>query len=238
MFGLGFDCNFQNMNQVQRPKTKAPRPTPSNIAAIILAAGRSSRMGAFKPLLPFGPKTVIQTCVDNLRRGGIELLVVVVADGPRAADLHAHLKDSNVILAVNPAVESEMSASVACGVLAVPTATKAVVIIPADQPAVPDEVVSAVIAEWKKGARLVKPTTDGRGGHPVLVDLFFRAELLRLDPERGLKALFTDHEAEVVRREVNSNFIARDMDTWDDYCALHEQVFDVAPPELRECEQD
>jgi len=131
-----------------------------------------------------------------------------------------------------------MSASVACGVLAVPKTTKAVVIMPADHPAIPGEVVRSLTDEWKNGARLVKPTTGGRGGHPVLVDLFFRAELLKLDPERGLKALFTDHEAEVVRREVNSNFIARDMDTWDDYCALHEQVFDVAPPELRECEQD
>jgi molybdenum cofactor cytidylyltransferase len=219
---------------VQRPKTKTQRPKPNNVAAIILAAGHSQRMGAFKPLLPFGPKTVIQTCIDNLRSGGLETVVVVVANGPPAADLKAHLKDSNVIFAVNPAAESEMSASVACGVLAAPQTTKAVVIIPADHAAVPGEVVSSLIGEWKKGARLVKPTAGGRGGHPVLVDLFFRAELLKLDPERGLKALFTDHEAEVVRLEVNSNYIARDMDTWDDYCALHQEVFGVASPELRE----
>ena len=41
-----------------------------DIAAIVLAAGRSQRMGAFKPLLPFGPKTVIETCIENLRGGG------------------------------------------------------------------------------------------------------------------------------------------------------------------------
>lgn len=210
----------------------------NDVAAIILAAGRSSRMGAFKPLLPFGPKTVIQTCIDNLRRGGIEVIVVVVADGSDAADLRAHLKDSNVIFAVNPAPQSEMSASVACGVLAAPMTTKAVVIIPADHPAIPGEVVRSLIDEWKKGARLVKPTTGGRGGHPVLVDLSFRAELLRLDPDRGLKALFTDHEAQVVRLEVNSNFIARDLDTWDDYRALHQEVFGVSPPEIPECKQD
>lgn len=210
----------------------------NDVAAIILAAGRSSRMGAFKPLLPFGPRSVIQTCIDNLRRGGIEILVVVIADGPRTPDLKAHLKDSNVTFTVNSAVESAMSASVACGVLAVPETTKAVVIIPADHPAIPSEVVSSLIDEWKKGARLVKPTTDGRGGHPVLVDLFFRAELLRLDPERGLRALFTDHEAEVVRLEVNSNYIARDLDTWDDYRALHQEVFGVPPPELPKREQD
>lgn len=226
------------MNQVQRPKTKDQKPDSASVAAIILAAGRSSRMGAFKPLLPFGNQTVIQTCIDNLRRGGIEVIVVVVAAGPRASDLKAHLKDSNVVFAINPGVESEMSASVACGVLAIPETTKAVVIIPADQPAVPGEVVGSLIDEWKKGARLVKPTTGGRGGHPVLVDLFFRAELLRLDPERGLKALFSDHQAEVLRLEVNSNNIARDLDTWDDYRALHQEVFGVPPPELPKCKQD
>ncbi|HEY6230117.1 MAG TPA: nucleotidyltransferase family protein [Pyrinomonadaceae bacterium] len=226
------------MNQVERPKTKAERPKPDNVAAIILAAGRSSRMGAFKPLLPFGNKTIIENCIDNLRCGGIEIIVVVIADDPRAAQLRAHLKDSKVIVAVNSAPESEMSASIACGVLTLPTKTKAVVIMPADHAAVPGEVVSALIDEWAKGARLVKPTAAGRGGHPVLVDLSFREELLRLDPKRGLKSLFTEHEAEVLRLDVNSNYIARDMDTWDDYRALHQEVFGVAPPELPKLEKE
>ena len=53
-----------------------------------------------------------------------------------------------------------------------------------------------------------------------------------LDPEGGLKALFAAHPDQVRRVAVNSNYIARDMDTWDDYCALHREVFGVAAPEL------
>jgi molybdenum cofactor cytidylyltransferase len=107
-----------------------------------------------------------------------------------------------------------------------------VIINPVDHAAVPGEAVELLISQWKKGARLVKPTWNGRGGHPVLVDLGFRDELLSLNPDGGLKAFFSIHQAQVKRVPVNSNYIARDMDTWDDYRALHQEVFGVPPPVL------
>ena len=57
----------------------------SEVAAILLAAGRSQRMGAFKPLLPFGETTVIRRCIQNLRQAGVEDIVVVL--GHRAEEL-------------------------------------------------------------------------------------------------------------------------------------------------------
>jgi CTP:molybdopterin cytidylyltransferase MocA len=201
------------------------------VVAIILAAGRSERMGAFKPLLPFGSQTVIDSCIKLLRDGGLETVVVVLGQDQRAEELKQHLKDSRISFAINPDPASEMSASIACGVRELPEGAKAVVITPADHPAVPTEVVEQLIGEWHQGALLVMPTWKGRGGHPVLVDLSFRRELLGLDPNRGLKALFDVHRADVRRLHVNSNYIARDMDTWDDYAALHQEVFGVPPPE-------
>jgi CTP:molybdopterin cytidylyltransferase MocA len=125
-----------------------------------------------------------------------------------------------------------MGASIACGVGALPESTRAVLITPADYAAVPGGVVAMLIDEWIRGARLVKPTWQERGGHPVLVDLEFRQELLNLDPERGLKAFFEVHTDQVQRVAVQSNYIARDMDTWDDYRSLHLEVFGIQPPEL------
>ncbi|MFL6229050.1 MAG: NTP transferase domain-containing protein, partial [Pyrinomonadaceae bacterium] len=55
------------------------------VAAILLAAGRSRRMGAFKPLLPFGATTVIESCINNLRGAGVAEIVVVL--GHRAEEL-------------------------------------------------------------------------------------------------------------------------------------------------------
>ena len=69
------------------------------------------------------------------------------------------------------------------------------------------------------------PEYGGRGGHPVLVDLGFRDQLLQLDAEHGLRALFDAHRTQVQRIPVSSPFIARDMDTWDDYRALLEDAF-------------
>ena len=201
-----------------------------DVAAIVLAAGRSRRMGQFKPLLPFGDRAVIDHCIDNLRRGGVESIVVVV--GHRAADLQNHLQTANVVFAVNPDPDSEMSDSVAHGVSQIPPSTKAILITPVDHPAVPAEVVACIIERWQQGAGLVVPTWAGRGGHPVLVDSAFRDELLGLDPARGLRGLFESHPGQVTRLSVESSFIARDMDTWDDYVLLHKDVFGAPPRQL------
>ena len=203
----------------------------TGVAAIVLAAGRSERMGAFKPLLPFGNSTVIDAGIESLRRGGVETIVVVVAKDQLAESLTRHLEGSNVTLAINPEAKSEMSDSIAYGVRQLPDQTKAVLITPADHPAVPSSVVTDVIAEWLRGAQLVVPTWEDRGGHPVLVDLRFRSDLVNLDPHRGLKHLFEVHSTSVRRVAVKSKNIARDIDTWDDYRVLHEEVFGVSPPE-------
>ena len=218
----------------QRPKTKGQRPTTNDqtrhtkaLAGILLAAGRSRRMGAFKPLLPFGPTTVIRSCIQNLQAAGVEDIVVVL--GHRAGDVRESLKDLDLRFALNPDRESEMSDSIRCGVLELPTESKAILIALTDHPAVPPDAIRAIVHEWRSGHQLVIPEFQGRGGHPVLVDLRFRDELVNLDSNRGLKSLFAAHKGLVRRRPVNSPYIARDMDTWDDYRALHEEIFGTQP---------
>ena len=100
-----------------------------------------------------------------------------------------------------------------------------------DYPAIPATVVARLLESWKSGARLVIPTWQGRGGHPVLVDLSFRAELTNLSENGGLRAFFEAHASEVKRVPVDSPFIARDIDTWDDYRALHLEVTGRPAPE-------
>jgi molybdenum cofactor cytidylyltransferase len=198
-----------------------------DIAAIILAAGRSRRMGAFKPLLPFGDRTVIECCIDNLRAAEVDEIVVVV--GHRAEEVREHLKHSEVSFAVNPDPDSEMSASIALGVEQAGSNARALIVALVDHPAVPPEVIRILIDEWKRGATLVQPEHAGHGGHPVLIDMAYRDELLALDPARGLRALFAAHGEQVRRVPVASPYVARDMDTWEDYRRLHEDVFGVSP---------
>lgn len=201
----------------------------NKVAAILLAAGRSTRMGAFKPLLPFGNKTVIQCCIDYLREGGAEPIVVVL--GHRAGEVRDKLAEEPITFALNPDPNSEMGASIAAGMNELPTVAEATLIALSDHPAVPAQVVSSLIQTWEGGARLVKPTWQNRGGHPVLVDLSLRAELLELSSSGGLKALFEAHRAEVTRLPVDSPYVARDLDTWDDYKALHQEHTGKPAPE-------
>ena len=205
----------------------------NSCTAILLAAGQSKRMGAFKPLLPFGNKTVIECCIDYLREGGVETIVVVL--GHRADEVREKLQNHDLSFALNPDPNSEMGASIAAGIRELPETAKATLIALSDHPAVPANVVSTLIDAWTKGARLVIPTWQNRGGHPVLVDLAFKSELLSLGSSGGLRALFESHPNEVQRIEVDSPFIARDMDTWDDYLSLHrEATGEPAPNQTNE----
>jgi molybdenum cofactor cytidylyltransferase len=203
------------------------RQSLNDISAILLAAGRSRRMGAFKPLLPFGDRTVIESCIDSLRAAGVADIVVVV--GHRAGDLRAHLKHLDLTFAVNPEADSEMSVSIARGVEALNPAAAGLLIALVDHPAVPAETIKILIDEWRRGARLVQPEHQGRGGHPVLIDLGYRDQLRALDPESGLRGLFAEYRAEIVRVPTASPYVARDMDTWEDYQRLHRDVFGSLP---------
>jgi CTP:molybdopterin cytidylyltransferase MocA len=186
-------------------------------------------MGAFKPLLPFGDGTVVEACINHLVEGGIERVVVVL--GHRAGEMRERLSHLPITFAMNTDVESEMGVSIARGVEQLPPDVETILIALCDQPAIPVEIIRFLIAERRRTrARLIVPEFMGRGGHPVLIDRGFRKELLQLDAERGLRALFDAHGDEVLRLSVATPYVARDMDTWDDYRALHKDVFGVAPP--------
>ena len=219
--------------QYKKQRTTDYGQLTTDISAVLLAAGRSRRMGAFKLLLPFGGRTVIEACLENLRAGGVERVVVVV--GHRGDGIVERLTHHDgVSFAVNREAESEMNVSIARGVEQLPVDTEALFVALADHPAVGPEVMRLLIEErGRTGARLLIPEYGGRGGHPVLVDHSFREELLDLDPQRGLRALFDAHREEVLRVPVASPYVARDMDTWEDYLALYEDVFRLRPPDQR-----
>lgn len=187
-------------------------------------------MGAFKPLLPFGGGSVVSACVESLREAGAREVVVVV--GQRADEVRAALaREERVRFAFNDEPSSEMGVSVARGVEALGEECAAALVALVDHPAVPPAAIKGLIeARGRTGARLVVPEWQGRGGHPVLVDLSLREEILRVAPRAGLRAVFEAHREEVLRVSADSPFVARDMDTWDEYVALHTEVFGFPPP--------
>jgi molybdenum cofactor cytidylyltransferase len=217
---------FKRLKLSSHPSSHIPHPST---AAILLAAGKSRRMGAFKPLLPFGERTVVEGCIYNLKQGGVEEIVVVI--GHRAGEMRERLGHLPIRFAVNAETESEMGVSIARGVEQVSPEANALFITLVDQPAIPPATIAFLNEVGKReGARLVVPEYEGRGGHPVRIDLDFRHELMNLDPQWGLRAFFEAHREEVLRVPVTSPYVARDMDRWDDYRALYREVFGTEPP--------
>jgi len=211
-------------------KIEDQKPKTNFVSAVLLAAGRSRRMGRFKPLLPFGDQTVIQTCINHIRAAGIIEIVLVL--GHRAKDIQDHLKECDLTFACNHEPESPMSASISVGVSALSPNARSTLIALVDHPAVPPSVLTQLIAEWQSDrGRLIQPEYQGHGGHPVLIDLEYRAELLNLNPQRGLRSLIEAHWAQVRRVPTDSPYVARDMDTWEDYLRLHQNVFGRPPRE-------
>src|SRR2546423_14612641 len=145
---------------VHHSRARSASMKSNKVAAILLAAGQSSRMGAFKPLLPFGNSTVIECCIDNLRHASVNEIVVVV--GHRADEVREHLQNANVAFALNDDPTSEMGVSIACGVEQVSTQRDALLIALVDHPAVLADTIKIIVVAWVEGNQFVQPEFNVR----------------------------------------------------------------------------
>lgn len=188
------------------------------ICGIVLAAGRSRRMGQPKAFLRAGPVTFLEHAVHVLSRGGCELVVVVT--GPLSDDTARQVAEAAAALdtgiAVNPDPDSEQADSLRIALFALPPETEAVVIAPVDVPDVSGALVRAVIDAWRRtGAPVAVPERDGRHGHPVLFDRRVFGELMRRDLPQGARTVVHAHAADLAAVPVNA--LAPDLDTPEDY---------------------
>jgi molybdenum cofactor cytidylyltransferase len=186
------------------------------IWAVVLAAGESRRMGTQKLLLPFGDTTVVGAVVRTAQASRAEKVLVVLGADRQA--VRGELAPRGVEFAVNDDFHLGMLSSVQAGFRALPAAAEAAVVLLGDQPFLAASVVDAVIASFEAGDRgLVIPTFQGRRGHPVLVDLKYRGEVLGFDQADGLRRLLRAHADDVLEIETADPNILRDLDTPEDY---------------------
>lgn len=189
------------------------------ISAILLAAGESRRMGEFKQLLTFAGRTFVECCADHLLASRADEVIVVT--GHRDADVRRALGSRPVRFAYNADYREGMSASVKCGVAAVSLAASAVLVALVDQPQINSSIINRVISEYETHSPLIViPTYGGRNGHPVLIDLRLRDELLAFDAAQGLRQVVHAHAADVLRAEVATEAVLTDFDYPEDYQRL------------------
>ncbi len=186
------------------------------IWAIVLAAGESRRMGTQKLLLPFGEATVVEAVVRAALASRVDRALAVLGSDRDA--VRKKLEPAGVDFAVNEDFAKGMLSSVQAGFKALPADAEAAVVMLGDQPFLPASVVDAVIGAYREsGKGIVVPAFRGRRGHPVLVDLKYRDEVIGLDPADGLRQLMRAHPEDIVEAEVEDANILRDLDVPEDY---------------------
>ena len=193
-----------------------PRKRDCRIAGVILAAGRSSRIGQVKQVLPFRKTTVLGRVIENA--GGALLDEVILVLGHGADHIQRAVRREGVRVVLNEEHAQGQSTSLRAGLSDVSEDTDAVMFILGDQPLVGPEVMNALIAGYcRTRAPIVLPTCRGRRGNPAVIDraLFPRVESLTGDV--GARVLFQKYADEIVEIDVDDDSIHFDLDTWEDY---------------------
>lgn len=187
------------------------------IAAVILAAGSSQRMGRPKLTLPWrGSQTIIRHMVDIYHSVGAAPIVVVSPE--KDDDLKKALAGLDV-RQVPASPGAEMLASVQTGLAALEDSeAEAALLAPGDHPLLDPGTVALLIDAWRaRQGAIIAPSIDGRRGHPILVARSVWPEIVSLEADRSLRDFLRHREEAIFYVFVEDRGVIRDVDTPQDY---------------------
>ena len=202
-------------------------------AAIILAAGESTRMGRLKALLPWQGKPLVQYQVDSLASAGVSRTIVVL--GHQSRKLESILGQLPAVQTVfNPNYAQGKTTSLNAGLYALRKAwdtgtgapeDEAILILNVDQPRLPGVIrqLLEIHSGRATGAHgepplITIPTYRGKGGHPLILSTFLMPELLEISEDTlGIKAVVRRHKGETQRVEMDAPEVLFDLNTPEDY---------------------
>jgi molybdenum cofactor cytidylyltransferase len=191
----------------------------SHTAALVLAAGTSTRMGAVKQLLELDGRALLQHVLDSVRNSVVDEIILVLGHAADTIERELELRSVRVVL--NENYRRGMGSSLKVGLSAVNAEAEAALIILADQPFVRPATFDQIIAERQRsGAQIVIPTYRGFRGNPVLLDRSVFPEVMALDGDIGCRAIFGNHIGGIAKLPVDDVGILLDIDRRDDFEAL------------------
>ncbi len=191
------------------------RPLPI-VSAIVLAAGRATRMGAQKLLLPVGEQPMLRRVVKAAMASAVAEVIVVV--GSEAEHVAGSLRDLPVHIVDNPDYAQGMSTSLGAGLKAARSDCEAVIFLLGDQPFVTPALVDMLICRFAEtGAPVVRPVINGRETHPVLMAAELFPEILEQEGDLGGREVVRRHRNKLELVLLDDSRLAMDIDTPDDY---------------------
>ena len=188
------------------------------IGALIVAAGMSSRMGDFKPMLSIGSISVAQRVVATLSQAGVSKIVMVT--GYNATALERHLAGNGIIFLRNENYQTtQMFDSVKIGLRYLQDKCDRILFTPVDVPLFTAKTVKTIL---DSNAPLVVPMCEGQLGHPILISNELIPEILNDCGEMGLQGAMDRCSAELLKVDVTDFGTIQDADTPEDFSKLLE----------------
>ncbi len=185
-------------------------------AALIVAAGMSSRMGDFKPMLNIGSISIAQRIVANFHQAGVDRIVMIT--GYNATTLERHLAGNGIIFLRNEKYEStQMFDSAKIGLQYLRDKCERILFTPVDIPLFTSTTVRALL---DSGAELACPVCDGLQGHPIMIASPLVDGILSDSGEGGLKGALERCGAGMQEIAVEDAGVLHDADTPEDYRTL------------------
>ncbi|WP_213770348.1 molybdopterin-binding/glycosyltransferase family 2 protein [Bradyrhizobium sp. dw_78] len=204
------------MEIVTRPQLRKPAGAEGNhaIAAVILAAGRSTRMGGPNKLLAeLGGKPLVRIVTEQVLASKASDVIVVT--GHQAAEVEKALAGLKVKFVRNPDFVAGLASSVKAGIAAVPGNADGAVVCLGDMPLIEARLIDRLIEAFApdSGNLIVVPVSDNRRGNPVLWSRRFFDELTKLDGDIGARHLIAKHSEAVAEVAVEGHGAFLDIDT-------------------------
>jgi molybdenum cofactor cytidylyltransferase len=214
--GMGVGGLLMEIVTRPQPREEKTEPHDKRIAAIVLAAGRSTRMGGPNKLLAtIGGRPLVRIAVEQVL--GSQARPVVVVTGHQREKVEHALAGLDIALVHNPQFADGLSTSLKAGLAALPADIDGAVICLADMPQVDAALIDRLIATFDpdKGALVVLPTFSGRRGNPVLWSRRFFPELAALEGDVGARHLIGRVAEVVAEVPVTGEAAFLDIDTPD-----------------------
>jgi molybdenum cofactor cytidylyltransferase len=186
----------------------------ARVAAIVLAAGRSTRMGPANKLLADIGGTPMVRCVVEAALASLARPVLAVT-GHQGSGVAAALSGLDVTLVANPDYATGLSSSLKAGVRALPEGCAGVLVILGDMPRITPEHLDKLIAAFRaeRGVPIVVPVHQGRQGNPVLWPARHFSALLQLEGDAGAKRLIAANPGDIREIDLATGAILADVDT-------------------------
>jgi molybdenum cofactor cytidylyltransferase len=183
-----------------------------NIAAVVLAAGRSTRMGANKLIADVGGKPMVRRVAEAALESAASPVLVVT--GHQQADVRVALTGLDVMFVHNPNYAQGLSTSLKAGIAAAPASVAGALVLLGDMPQIAPGHLNQLIAAFRdRVGFIIVPVHAGKRGNPVLWPRAFFPAMLALDGDAGAKRLLAANAGSVGEVDLGTDAIFLDVDT-------------------------